>query len=159
MLLLIGCLLRSCDTNLPIFRNLKLKTFLKIPKKFKIFSNNTFQAIRSAQKEDDTHWLIYWTVFAAFSLIDFIAEFIFSYFPVYWVFKVSSPVISHCLDCQSVLGDEFVPNTILFLLKTHRNTRSHKSQAWGIVLSVRNTHGVIVDKLGSFLLILCCKDT
>ncbi|VDN18248.1 unnamed protein product [Gongylonema pulchrum] len=45
------------------------------------------KAVRTAQKDDDTHWLIYWTVFAAFSIIDFFAEFIFSYFPVYWICK------------------------------------------------------------------------
>lgn len=48
-----------------------------------------FQAIRTSQKDDDTHWLIYWTVFAAFSLIDFFAEILLCYFPVYWVFKVT----------------------------------------------------------------------
>uniref|UniRef100_A0A0R3RSR0 Receptor expression-enhancing protein n=1 Tax=Elaeophora elaphi TaxID=1147741 RepID=A0A0R3RSR0_9BILA len=45
------------------------------------------KAIRTSQKEDDTHWLIYWTVFAAFSLIDFFAEMILGYFPVYWILK------------------------------------------------------------------------
>ncbi|VBB31135.1 unnamed protein product, partial [Acanthocheilonema viteae] len=32
------------------------------------------KAIRTEQKEDDTQWLIYWTVFAFYSLIDFFAE-------------------------------------------------------------------------------------
>ncbi|VDN05817.1 unnamed protein product [Thelazia callipaeda] len=45
------------------------------------------KAIRTAQKDDDTHWLIYWTVFGAFSLVDSFAEIIFCYFPIYWVFK------------------------------------------------------------------------
>ncbi|KAK6109132.1 TB2/DP1 HVA22 family protein [Brugia pahangi] len=45
------------------------------------------KAIRTAQKDDDTHWLIYWTVFSAFSLIDFFAELILCYFPVYWIIK------------------------------------------------------------------------
>ncbi|VDK70463.1 unnamed protein product [Litomosoides sigmodontis] len=45
------------------------------------------KAIRTSQKDDDTHWLIYWTVFAAFSLIDFFAELILCYFPVYWIVK------------------------------------------------------------------------
>ncbi|EFO27066.1 hypothetical protein LOAG_01421 [Loa loa] len=45
------------------------------------------KAIRTAQKDDDTHWLIYWTVFAAFSLVDFFAELMLYYFPVYWILK------------------------------------------------------------------------
>ncbi|VDK78389.1 unnamed protein product [Onchocerca ochengi] len=45
------------------------------------------KAIRTEQKDDDTHWLIYWTVFAAFSLFDFFAELILNYFPVYWIIK------------------------------------------------------------------------
>ncbi|KAL3985995.1 TB2/DP1 HVA22 family protein [Acanthocheilonema viteae] len=45
------------------------------------------KAVRTSQKDDDTHWLIYWTVFAAFSLTDFFAELILCYFPVYWILK------------------------------------------------------------------------
>lgn len=32
-------------------------------------------------------WLVYWTVFAAFSMFDFFAEAICRYFPVYWLLK------------------------------------------------------------------------
>ncbi|VDO27685.1 unnamed protein product [Onchocerca flexuosa] len=32
------------------------------------------KAIRTAQKDDDTQWLIYWTVFAFYSLMDFFAD-------------------------------------------------------------------------------------
>ncbi|CAD5225574.1 unnamed protein product [Bursaphelenchus okinawaensis] len=44
-------------------------------------------AIRSTRKDDDTQWLIYWTCFAFFSLIDFFAEKICSWFPIYWLVK------------------------------------------------------------------------
>lgn len=47
-----------------------------------------FKAIRSGNKDDDTKWLVYWTVFAAFSLADFFAAAIMSVFPIYWLFKV-----------------------------------------------------------------------
>ncbi|KHJ84714.1 TB2/DP1, HVA22 family [Oesophagostomum dentatum] len=43
-------------------------------------------AVRSPLKEDDTQWLIYWIVFAAFSIIDFS---VFSSVPFYWLFKMS----------------------------------------------------------------------
>lgn len=51
--------------------------------------NRLLQAIRTQHKEDDTKWLIYWTVFAFFSLVDFFAASIMSYFPFYWLAKVS----------------------------------------------------------------------
>ncbi|KAL3985192.1 TB2/DP1 HVA22 family protein [Acanthocheilonema viteae] len=46
------------------------------------------KAIRTEQKEDDTQWLIYWTVFAFYSLIDFFAEAIMHVVPLYWLIKV-----------------------------------------------------------------------
>ena len=49
----------------------------------------SFKAIKSESKDDDTEWLIYWTVFAVFSLVDFAAEVILSWFPVYWVAKLA----------------------------------------------------------------------
>ncbi|EPB67463.1 TB2/DP1, HVA22 family [Ancylostoma ceylanicum] len=44
----------------------------------------SIKAVRSPIKEDDTQWLIYWIVFASFSIIDFS---IFSTVPFYWLFK------------------------------------------------------------------------
>nr|CTP81468.1 Bm5516 [Brugia malayi] len=46
------------------------------------------KAIRTEQKDDDTQWLIYWTVFAFYSLIDFFAEAIMRVVPLYWIVKV-----------------------------------------------------------------------
>uniref|UniRef100_A0A7E4VSG8 Receptor expression-enhancing protein n=1 Tax=Panagrellus redivivus TaxID=6233 RepID=A0A7E4VSG8_PANRE len=45
------------------------------------------KAVRTEGKDDDTQWLIYWTVFAFFSLLDFFAEGIMSFFPIYWLAK------------------------------------------------------------------------
>ncbi|KAI6179161.1 Receptor expression-enhancing protein [Aphelenchoides besseyi] len=45
------------------------------------------KAIRTEQKDDDTQWLTYWTVFASFSLVDFWADRICSWFPFYWLAK------------------------------------------------------------------------
>jgi receptor expression-enhancing protein 5/6 len=44
-------------------------------------------AVRSEGTEDDTHWLIYWIVFASFSLLDFFADSVMEVLPVYWLFK------------------------------------------------------------------------
>ncbi|KAI1709123.1 TB2/DP1, HVA22 family domain-containing protein [Ditylenchus destructor] len=46
------------------------------------------KAIRTDTKEDDTQWLIYWTVFASFSLLDFFADTLMSFLPLYWILKV-----------------------------------------------------------------------
>ncbi|VIO92720.1 Uncharacterized protein BM_BM199 [Brugia malayi] len=49
---------------------------------------NREQAIRTPNKDDDTQWLMYWTVFATFSIADSIASVITHFFPIYWIFKV-----------------------------------------------------------------------
>nr|CDJ88035.1 TB2 DP1 and HVA22 related protein domain containing protein [Haemonchus contortus] len=46
----------------------------------------SIKAVRSSVKEDDTQWLIYWIVFATFSIIDFST---FSTIPFYWLFKIA----------------------------------------------------------------------
>jgi receptor expression-enhancing protein 5/6 len=38
--------------------------------------------------EDDTQWLCYWTTFACFSVLDFFAENIYRFFPLYWLAKL-----------------------------------------------------------------------
>ncbi|CAJ0964077.1 unnamed protein product, partial [Mesorhabditis belari] len=47
----------------------------------------TVKTIRTEAKDDDTQWLIYWTVFAFFSLIDFFTGAFLKWFPVYYVVK------------------------------------------------------------------------
>lgn len=45
-------------------------------------------ALESVSKDDDTKWLTYWVVFAFFSVLEFFSDFIFSWFPFYWLAKV-----------------------------------------------------------------------
>ncbi|XP_019866769.1 receptor expression-enhancing protein 5 [Aethina tumida] len=47
----------------------------------------SIRAIESANKDDDTKWLTYWVVFALFSLVEFFADFIVGWFPLYWLIK------------------------------------------------------------------------
>lgn len=49
----------------------------------------SIKAIESPQKDDDTKWLTYWVVFALFSLVEFFADIVASWFPLYWLSKVS----------------------------------------------------------------------
>jgi len=48
----------------------------------------SIHALESHDKDDDTKWLTYWVVFASFSVAEFFSDFIFSYFPFYWLTKV-----------------------------------------------------------------------
>jgi receptor expression-enhancing protein 5/6 len=44
-------------------------------------------ALRSGGKEDDTQWLVYWTTYGTLSMVDFFADRISAYFPLYWLLK------------------------------------------------------------------------
>uniref|UniRef100_A0AC35FMS9 Receptor expression-enhancing protein n=1 Tax=Panagrolaimus sp. PS1159 TaxID=55785 RepID=A0AC35FMS9_9BILA len=46
------------------------------------------KAVRTENKDDDTQWLVYWCVFASFSLLDFFADAVMSFIPIYWILKV-----------------------------------------------------------------------
>ncbi|CAG14436.1 unnamed protein product, partial [Tetraodon nigroviridis] len=45
------------------------------------------KAIESATKEDDTKWLTYWVVYGVFSVAEFFADIVLSWFPFYYVGK------------------------------------------------------------------------
>jgi receptor expression-enhancing protein 5/6 len=40
----------------------------------------SFKAVESSNKEDDTQWLTYWVVFSAFSFLEFWADIILWWF-------------------------------------------------------------------------------
>ena len=48
------------------------------------------KAIESERKDDDTQWLTYWTVYSAFSIVEFFSDIFLSWFPLYFLFKVGS---------------------------------------------------------------------
>lgn len=45
-------------------------------------------ALETSNKEDDSKWLTYWVVFAAFSVVEFFSDILMSWFPLYWLAKV-----------------------------------------------------------------------
>lgn len=45
-------------------------------------------ALESSNKDDDSKWLTYWVVFAAFSVVEFFSDILLSWFPLYWLAKV-----------------------------------------------------------------------
>lgn len=50
---------------------------------------NSLVALETSNKEDDSKWLTYWVVFAAFSVIEFFSDILLSWFPLYWLAKVA----------------------------------------------------------------------
>ncbi|XP_046744550.1 receptor expression-enhancing protein 5-like isoform X2 [Diprion similis] len=47
----------------------------------------SMKALESPQKDDDTKWLTYWVVFAVFTIIEFFADYIVFWLPIYWLIK------------------------------------------------------------------------
>ncbi|XP_013790013.1 receptor expression-enhancing protein 5-like [Limulus polyphemus] len=47
----------------------------------------SIHAIETHDKEDDTKWLTYWVVFAAFSILEFFSDIVLDWFPFYWLLK------------------------------------------------------------------------
>ena len=47
----------------------------------------SISAIESSRKDDDTKWLTYWVVYAIFSIVEFFADIIVGWFPMYWLTK------------------------------------------------------------------------
>ncbi|KAK4884314.1 hypothetical protein RN001_000585 [Aquatica leii] len=47
----------------------------------------SIRAIESPSKNDDTKWLTYWVVFSIFSVVEYFADFIVGWFPMYWLMK------------------------------------------------------------------------
>ncbi|KAK6102699.1 TB2/DP1 HVA22 family protein [Brugia pahangi] len=58
------------------------------------------KAIRTPNKDDDTQWLMYWTVFATFSIADSIASVITHFFPIYWIFKATFLLYLYLPNCN-----------------------------------------------------------
>ncbi len=68
------------------------------------------RAIESDKKDDDTKWLTYWTVFAFFSIVEFFSDILLSWFPLYWLAKVTFFKCNKSLHC--------VHNAITFIICT-----------------------------------------
>ncbi len=47
------------------------------------------KAIESPDKSDDTQWLMYWVVFAFFSLGEVFSDVLVGWVPFYWLLKVN----------------------------------------------------------------------
>jgi len=69
------------------------------------------KAIESERKDDDTQWLTYWTVYSAFSIVEFFSDIFLSWFPLYFLFKCMFLV--WCMAPFPWNGSEFLYHRIL----------------------------------------------
>jgi receptor expression-enhancing protein 5/6 len=49
----------------------------------------SFQAIETKSKGDDTQWLVYWVIFAFFSIIEVFVDILLYWIPFYYAFKLA----------------------------------------------------------------------
>jgi receptor expression-enhancing protein 5/6 len=48
----------------------------------------SIKALESKDKDDDVQWLMYWVVFATFSVLEFFSDMLMDWIPFYWLTKV-----------------------------------------------------------------------
>jgi len=99
----------------------------------------SIQALESKQKGDDTQWLTYWVVFAAFSVIEYFADFIAGWIPFYWLSKCLFMV--WCMAPIENNGSAVIYSKIILpLFKKHSSTIDKALEKAG------NKAGDLLDK-------------
>jgi len=69
----------------------------------------SIKALESRDKDDDTQWLMYWVVFAVFSVVEFFSDILVGWVPFYWLLKCA-----FLLWCMSPLeGSTIIYNRII----------------------------------------------
>ncbi|KAJ1483013.1 TB2/DP1, HVA22 family-domain-containing protein [Baffinella frigidus] len=48
----------------------------------------SYKAVKSPQKDDDTQWLVYWCVFSLFSVLEFFLDILVPWIPLYQELKL-----------------------------------------------------------------------
>jgi receptor expression-enhancing protein 5/6 len=70
----------------------------------------SFRAIETKQKGDDTQWLIYWTVYGFFTVLETFVDYVLYFVPFYYAFKLAFLVY---LMHPQTRGAEFLYNSFL----------------------------------------------
>jgi len=90
------------------------------------------KAIESTNKDDDTQWLTYWVVYAAFSIAEFFSDIFLGWFPLYFLFKCA--FLGWCMAPFSWNGASFLYTRFIapFVLKHEKEVDSYlrKGQAY-----------------------------
>jgi receptor expression-enhancing protein 5/6 len=70
----------------------------------------SIKAIESKTNDDDTLWLTYWIIFSMFKIFEGVADFLVSFIPFYFFFKVA--FLIYCYNPTSK-GAETVYNLVV----------------------------------------------
>ena len=68
----------------------------------------SIKALESRDKSDDTQWLMYWVVFALFSVLEFFSDILVGWVPFYWLLKV-------IFRLHRLFGEWLAPTENIFL--------------------------------------------
>lgn len=68
-------------------------------------------ALETSNKDDDSKWLTYWVVFAAFSVVEFFSDLLLSWFPLYWLAKMI--FLIWCSADLPINGSAFIYSRII----------------------------------------------
>jgi len=97
----------------------------------------SIKALESGSKGDDTQWLTYWVVFAAFSVIEFFADFLVNWIPFYWLIKCV-----FLIWCMSPLNG----STVIYNRLIRPAFKKHESKLDEIVNKAASKAGDLFDK-------------
>jgi len=83
------------------------------------------KAIESTNKDDDTQWLTYWVVYAAFNIAEFFSDIFLGWFPLYFLFKCA--FLGWCMAPFSWNGANFLYTKFIapFVLKHEKEVDSY----------------------------------
>uniref|UniRef100_A0AAQ6IMG1 Receptor expression-enhancing protein n=1 Tax=Anabas testudineus TaxID=64144 RepID=A0AAQ6IMG1_ANATE len=100
----------------------------------------SIKAIESATKEDDTKWLTYWVVYGVFSVVEFFADIMLSWFPFYYIGKCA--FLLWCMAPTPSNGSVQIYNRIIrpFFLK-------NEAKIDDVVKNIKDKASDAADKL------------
>ena len=75
----------------------------------------SIKAIESKEKNDDTKWLTYWVVYSCFTVFEFFSDILLSWFPLYWLGKVTKQ-LSYVWKIFHRFQDCVFPTQCVFLV-------------------------------------------
>ncbi|KAK3579910.1 hypothetical protein CHS0354_012451 [Potamilus streckersoni] len=75
---------------------------------------SSVKAVETSRKDDDTQWLIYWVVFAFFSLLEIFTDIFLFWIPFYWLLKCL--FLIWCMASTSWNGSLLIYNRLILPL-------------------------------------------
>ena len=98
----------------------------------------SIKAIESEEKDDDTKWLTYWTVYSSFNVVRYFTDVLMSWFPLYFVFKCA--FLLWCMAPFSCNGSVFIYNKFLKPFVT-----KHEKTIDGYLEGAKERAGIVID--------------